>query len=356
MDEKQAPQAGESRSGLLAWAWVLPILAAVFYTVSNACIRHLAEQGTDVYVTVAIRESVAFYFALPVFLWMAFTGRTKWPTWRVFLTFLGIGLLVQLVGNVLFFQALGVIGMAVSVAGNWTGVLLGSPVVAYLMLRERISLRILISLAVILLALAALTTGTRALEKAETRVSAGAASVAEDETLAAGEAVTPEISGELQRLGIQMLLLTVLVGLISAVSCTYIRYMAGAGYSPLLVVTMLPGTGAIFLSLVDFSQHGVQTYATLGPWDYFWAYTAGTANLLAFVALTLGLKYLSVVKVSILNVTQLALAPVVGFLIFRENINPGILIGIFLTILGIIIANTGSEEDALKTENASLQI
>lgn len=300
---------------------ILPLLSAVFYTVSNACMRHLAGQGVDVYLAIAIRESVAFYFALPLFLWLAFTGRTKWPSPRVFLTFLAIALAVQMVGNVLFLQAFAVIGMAVSVAGNWMGVLLGTPVVAYLMLRERISLRIGVSLAVILIALAVLTVGMHAREPA-----------------------SAELTQNLPWLGIRMLLLTVCVGLINAVSCTYIRRMANLGYSPLLTVTMLPGVGFIFLSLYDFAHHGTATYAAFTGWQYFWAYTAGVANLLAFVSLTVALKHLSVVKVSILNISQLALAPVVSLLLFRESMNSGIILGICLTIIGIVIANTGGEE------------
>lgn len=312
----QSPVSHENNSAFR----ILPLLSAVFYTVSNACMRHLAGQGADVHLSIAIRESVAFYFALPLFLWLAFTGRTKWPSPKVFLTFFGIALAVQMVGNVLFLQAFAVIGMAVSVAGNWMGVLLGTPVVAYLMLRERISLRIGISLAIILVALAALTVGI------QTREMSGA-----------------DFSQNLQWLSIRMLLLTVMVGLINAVSCTYIRYMANLGYSPLLTVTMLPGVGFIFLSLYDFSQHGTATYAAFTGWQYFWAYTAGVANLLAFVALTLALKHLSVVKVSILNISQLALAPLAGLIIFHENMNTGILLGICLTIFGIVVANTGGQ-------------
>lgn len=302
---------------ILRWAWVLPLLAAFFFTVSNACMRQLAGLGADKFLALALRESVAFYFAAPIFFWLLFSGRTKCPTKKDFFIFLGIALAVQLVGNVLLQEAFGVIGMAVGMAGVWTGLLIGAPIMGYLMLGERPSRQLFFSIFIIFAAMFCLTLGTKELE------------------------VRGETAGNWNIAVRVMLLLTVLSGLIVAVVTAWNRVMGCRGYSPFFVVTMLPGTGFIFLSLVDFCRNGVSTYAAFSGAEYFWAYCSGFANLLAFTLLTLGLRYLSVVKVSILNIAQLALAPLVGFLIFSENMNSGILAGILLIMTGIVVANFG---------------
>ncbi|MDO4550756.1 MAG: DMT family transporter [Planctomycetia bacterium] len=335
-----------------SWAWVLPLLSAFFYTVSNSCMRQLADMNTDIHLAVALRESVAFYFAVPLFLWMFCSGKIQKVAWRTVIIFLFISVCVQCVGNVSLQYAFRILGLAVSVAGNWVGLLLCMPVLAYGMLGEKLSRRLILSLVVIFVAMIFLTVGTKQRESyggkyssqktfSSERESCGKV-VSETEDFKKQERETGEIS---ESLAVRVFLLVFIVGGINAASYTYIRFMEKSGVSPLLPVILLPGTGYVVLSLYDFFQNGFTTYAAFSGMEYFWIYSSGFANLLAFIFLTLGLKYLSAVKVSILNISQLLLAPIAGYLIFCERINGSILVGMVLMILGILAANVQKQDE-----------
>ena len=204
----------------------------------------------------------------------------------------------------------------------------------------------LVSVSIIFFAMLCLTVGVRMQEAEMAREKASHVAVpavppfSEPVTSEPGESAEgAEAWGSWKAAFQVLLLLTVGAGLTSAVINVWIRKMAQEGYSTFFSMTMLPGTGFIFLSLINLRQNGFSLSGTLSGWEYFWAYGAGFANLFGFLFITLSLRYLSVVRVSTLNIFQLALAPVVGLLIFRENMNFWISLGILMTMVGIVAGN-----------------
>jgi DME family drug/metabolite transporter len=64
---------------------------------------------------------------------------------------------------------------------------------------------------------------------------------------------------------------------------------------------------------------------------------AGICNTVAFLALTKSLQLNSIVYVNALNATQATLAALAGVMIFREKLSPWLVVGIGLTILGLMV-------------------
>lgn len=309
-----------------SWRYLLfPLSASIFYTLANTCMRQVAGGEANIQLAIAIRESVAFFVASPLFFWQYWHGKAVLPPRRWIFLFFLTSFGVQVFGNVFLQQAFRDVGMAASVAGSWTGSLIGAPLLAWLWLREGISKRIFFSICLVFLALFFLTSGARLQE-------------------CSAYAQTVSTSGWFSSpIAIRAILLTVLSGVIFSASNCVIRKMGNEQSSLLLPVVILPGTGFLFLTLLDGWEYGVASYQTLTWSDVFFAYLAGVANVLAFFSLILGLRHLKVVQVSIINVSQLAFAPLVGYFLFHEPMNVPILTGIILVMTAIVTSNTTSK-------------
>lgn len=315
----------EKTSGNSWWYLLFPLSSSIFYTLANTCMRQVANGEANIPLAIAMRESVAFFVALPIFLWQFWRGKALLPPWRWIFLFFLTSLGVQVFGNVFLQQAFRDVGMAASVAGSWTGSLIGAPLLAWLWLREGISKRVLFSISLIFLALFFLTSGARLQE-------------------CSAYAESASVSGWFSSpVAIRTILLTVLSGFIFSASNCVIRKMGNEDSSVWLPLVILPGTGFLLLTLMDGVEHGVESYRTFTAGDLFFAYLAGVANIVAFFSLILGLRHLNVVQVSLVNVSQLAFAPLVGYFLFREPMNVPILTGIVLVMTGIVISNTSTK-------------
>ena len=72
--------------------------------------------------------------------------------------------------------------------------------------------------------------------------------------------------------------------------------------------------------------------------------TAGILNFLAFIALSVALKSLPVIAVNLLNASQVAMAAVAGILLFSEPVTNSLVIGVALTLIGLVAMVSGEVE------------
>ena len=63
---------------------------------------------------------------------------------------------------------------------------------------------------------------------------------------------------------------------------------------------------------------------------------AGVFNLIGFLALIHGLQRTTVVHANVVNASQVAMAALAGMALFHEPPNPWVLLGVGLTIVGIV--------------------
>jgi uncharacterized membrane protein len=95
--------------------------------------------------------------------------------------------------------------------------------------------------------------------------------------------------------------------------------------------------GLISLSTVTFVRLGWPGLAAVERGDWLVMLLAGICNVVAFVALARALQLTTLVYVNALNASQVAMASVVGIVLFGEPASAGLATGVGLTVLGLLI-------------------
>lgn len=299
------------------WMMLFPLSAAIFYVLSNVCMRTVVDEANNsIYLGIAIRESIAFLVAVPIYVWLLSTKRTPVPRAKHLGIFILIGIFVQLFGNVVQLVGFQAIGMGASASACWVGLLLGAPVAGWIFLREKMSARLAVGIGIVISALMCLAFGAEVQESAK--------SIME---------VAPHTAAK-------FVLLSLTAGIIFAFSNAANRWMNHAGNSPILAILLLPGLGALLVGGLDWYLHGFDSWMKFSHTGYLFAFLSGVANMIAFSSLTVGLHFLKVVRVATINVSQLIFTPLLGCLLFHELMNFWLAAGVLLTITGIVTANS----------------
>jgi drug/metabolite transporter (DMT)-like permease len=297
------------------------LLSALGYTAANVFLRSLVQ--CDVIWVSAMKASPLVVLAGPWLVIQLARGRETLPPPRVVVTLALAALVGQLGGNVMFQWSLGVVGMALSVPLCLGTLILSGAVLGRIFLGEPLTVRIVISVAILVIAIAVLSFGASEAQQAvaETIPSAEPASFWH---LAAG---------------------------VSAAS------MSGVAYSILGVVIRfgVKGRASLSLTLLTVGAVGVLSLGSLSVWRIGWEgmwttpwseltlmLMAGLFNAAAFLALTKALKIASVVYVNALNATQAAMAAVAGILFFQEALSGQLTFGIVLTVIGLVLMKRGT--------------
>jgi len=91
---------------------------------------------------------------------------------------------------------------------------------------------------------------------------------------------------------------------------------------------------------------GIAQLASTPTEQFGWMLAAGGFNLVAFLAISKGLQLTTVVHANVLNASQVAMAVVAGWIFFKESMNLWLILGVALTILGIILIDRPADEEA----------
>jgi len=304
----------------------LCFFAAVVYAVTNVCLRQLSVSA-DLILSVGVKETVAVMCVGPWLVLAACRGNRPFPNARAFWTLAGSGMATQLGGNVTVVWAMGVIGLSITVPLMVCTNLVGSALLGRLWLGERVSLRSMLAIAVLMVAVALLSLG------------AGGA-----------EATLATLT---QRAGGPMHALLAVGGTLFAGCCfsllnVSIRYNCSLGTPTPTIVAMTTGMATVTLlpcSLVRLGPAGIA--ATPAP-SLGIMVLAGFLNLVAFFSYSRGLRWINVVRANLVNATQTALAAVAGILFFAEQLSITLLAGLALTIVGMLLM------DKVETETSEL--
>jgi drug/metabolite transporter (DMT)-like permease len=301
---------------------LLVLLAAIGYTLSNMAFRDVATRSDLGWVMWATAIK-----AVPVTLmaWMLVglrrsQGLPSLPTREHWLPLIAAGLATQVAGNVMFQMALGIVGLAFTVALTFAGIIVGGAVLGRMLLGEPITPRSVISMALLLAAVAILQVDA-----------------AESARAVAGNVSTPRI------------VLGGLAALASGVGFAFCGVIirralrAEMSHSATVVVICTMGvvlcgpTGAALLGPRGIQGISWSTHATM--------LVGGVLNALAFFAVSAGFKRLSVVRVNLINSSQVALAALAGIVFFNEALTVWTAAGITLTMCGLTVL--GLEKPAM---------
>lgn len=299
------------------WGTAWGLFAAAGYTVANACLRAVADCH-PIWVS-AVKALPTFALLLPWLILQCARRERVVASLRVLGIIAGAGLLGQLVGNVLFQWSLGVIGMALSVPLTLGTNIAGGALLGRFFLGEPITFRSLLSMLVLIAAVAVLSLGASDAHRAVSGIHAAVLNAGQWHLLAAGVSAAT------------------LAGLAYGVLGVVIRY----GVS---------GRASLSVTLVTISSAGLLSLGGLSLWQVGWEQMlhtdthalammliAGICNAVAFLALTRALQLTSLIYVNALNATQAMLAAIAGVLFFSEAASQQLVTGIVLTIFGLLL-------------------
>lgn len=262
-------------------------------------------------MTICVKELVAVGVVGPWLLWRWMAGDRVIPSGAMLAILVAVGLAVQLVGNLGQQYAFGVVGLAVAVPVVYCLMLTTAALLGRLVLGERIALRTATALVILLVSIVLLAVG----------------------------ATQPDVpqAGAPGWLAATAVGLACMAGLTYALLTVTIRGAVTCGVSQMMVVFVTTGVGAGSLGLLSLGGGGLEAWRALPGEHLVWMLTAGVLNLIAFVAITKGLQLTTVVNVNLLNASQVAMAAMVGIVLFNERVTVWLVIGVATTVLGMLL-------------------
>jgi drug/metabolite transporter, DME family len=314
------------------------LLSALAYTVSNIAMRQLTTLRCDPFLAIFGRELVT---TLMVALWLAYRAMHRrntqgdgpifvdtkigtvprqptLPSGRTLCRILLVGVLIQVVGNGCFQWTLGVVGLALTVPIVSAVSITSGAVLGYFVLGERVSARSTASIALLLASLGLLGMGAGTV----------------GESIAAADAAT--IAPYMIALGVAA---AGLAGVVFSLLNITIRHSVTRATSPLAVAFLVPLSGVASLGPIAAVRSGVPALLGTSSEQLLWMAASGFFNLIAFLAFVYGLQRTTVIHANVVSASQVAMAAVAGMALFHESPDPWLVVGISLTILGIILVD-----------------
>ncbi len=293
---------------------ILCAISALAYTGANMCLRALV--ASNPVWAIWVKETVAVVAVVPLLAWYAWRGIPFLPSRRALGALVLVGLATQLGGNVMVLWALGVIGMAVSIPLVVGVTLVGSAILGLLVLGERVPRRGVVAIGMLIAAVSVLSVGANQ----------------------ANQAVAAQTTAEVGPMWVVAAVAAIcMAGLIFAALNLTIRKSMTSSIPPAVIVLMIPGMGTLTLGPISLAYLGLEGLLATPASQFGLMLLAGILNLVAFGSYTKGLQLTTIVHANAINASQTALAAVAGLLFFAEPASPWLVLGVILTIVGLIL-------------------
>lgn len=289
------------------------MFAAIGYTASNMVLRRLTVDHSPVWI-LFVKETVAVVLVGPWLAYLAARGKPSLPGGRMLLMLASVGLLVQLVGNLSLIWAMGVVGIAITVATSIGVNLLGCGLLARGLLGERISLQSTLAMALLILSVLLLSFGA---SQANASISGAVASGTFWTAIGVGAGC--------------------LAGATFATLNVAIRHSAMAGVNLAAIGFMIPAMGTLGLAPILLGQIGIPKLLETPSNDFLLMLAAGLLNILSYLAIIKGIHLTTVVHANVLAASQVAMAAVAGWLLFHEAASLSLVLGVVLAIVGTVL-------------------
>ncbi len=297
------------------------ILSAAFYTLMGICQRELSENCDPVWVNCVQASVSTVVFGVYLTLRSA-RGRSVWPPLGVALGLLMLGAVTQL-GGTAYQWSLGKVGLSIGNPLQMGVMLSASAVLGLLVLGERVSWRGIAAIALMTVAIFLLSSGADEANKTSKPlwILLGVA--------AAGFS------------GVTFAILT--VGM---------RKTAREDTSPEAIVFYINCMGILLTGPWAWWRLGLEGMTATSPRDLGIMLATGGCNLLAFLLIAKALQLTTVVRVNVINnAMATALTVLAGIAIFAEPAGRELIIGIVLTLVGIVLIGSESPPEETAAES-----
>lgn len=318
-DESQPPLSGPQ-------AKVLPIgilfcaLAALFYTGANAAMTVLGRIGTSELWLVGIKETVTVLSLAPMALLLWIRQPNTRPDRLTWSMLIAAGLMTQLLGNIGYAYSLKVIGMAATIPIISASILVSTAFLGRLLLNERVSIRSTLSIAMLIVAICFISGGSgRAAEPTK------------------GTYLLPAYRSV-------AILMSIVAGLCFGFLTIAIRHAMNRSVPKPVVMTTITAAGFFLLVPAALYRDGLALITTTTGTEWAWMLGAGLFNLVAFYCLNKGLQLTRAVHANITTSSQIAMAALLGLILFHEPFTAWLAIGVLLTVAGVLLIDTEEAE------------
>lgn len=298
-----------SRLGL-----VLCGLSAAFYSISGVLMRHAAGLQIEPSIAVCIREAVTVALVGPWLLYRLWRGKSVGLPIQALAILVAVSAAAQIVGNQSHQWALGVVGLSIVVPVSFAAVLITGPLLGRFVLGEPVAARSWAAVAIVISAIVVLSSGARSAEPSTIIASGGLSGI-----------VLAAVAG------------SALAGMTYATLTVAIRRNVTHDAPIATVMLLVTGVGVLTIGPISWARVGWEGWRALPGEAWLWLLTAGLLNFTGFVSLTTGLRGTPVVHANVIGAAQVAIAATAGLLIFREPLTITLVVGVALTICGILL-------------------
>ena len=292
---------------------MLGLTAAVTYSVANLALRGLAHPDGGVGWDMWIAGTKAFptFFAAIVLLGIRrYRGQTSFASWSFVWPIALAAIFNQLGGNFAFQMSLSVIGLAISVPICFASIICSGAIVGRYVLGDRVSVRTGISMGLMVASIMFLSTAAK--------IRTTEVPTATDWDTADGVA------------------LAVISGLAYGITGVYIRKAVRSHMPVAATLFLFSAAGFLILCPLSLCLLPIQTIVATTPAEWVTIAIAGIFNAAGFYAITHAMRHLTISRANVINASQNALCAVGAVLIFNESLSIFGLVGIGLTIAGLL--------------------
>lgn len=329
------------------------LLAAIFYTGSNVSLRYLAGAQVSPVAVIFVKELVAVLALGPVLIYQFLVGRKVFVSLRVVGVLVLIGLAVQLLANLGQQWALGIIGLAVTSPAIFAAMLGSSALLGFVLLGERVSWQGLLAVLLVILAIVSLSHsvhGTKNMgisSESSTPLEGPQQETAEplprtnDSVTQKQDSAGGLLQSPLKTHSPTLMLLAIgaccgagVIYSLLGIAIRWARLQGATVESTVFLITLM---GVVGLGPLLVTQVPWEATALDNPHMLFWMVLSGIGNLLGFAAITKGYQMTRVLYANMSNATQVAFGAVAGVVLFGEVINVWLLLGVTLTLAGVLL-------------------
>ncbi|MCL2006142.1 MAG: DMT family transporter [Planctomycetaceae bacterium] len=333
---------------------IFTFLSTLLFGVSNVVMRYLTgpEYEIDQYWALFYKEAIGLALLLPWLTFRLMQGRYRFTSFRLVCLLVLAAVICQLIGAPLHVLGFAIIGLIITVPLVQSATLLGVAVLGYFIYGDSLSRKRKIAIAILIVAVTVLSIGKEM------------------------SAPTPSQGGSGVEAGLFLLVAigTVIAGVAYAVYLVMLRHAlrqnwkdensawlsfkvfhwvgydydkktgeppAEKLYSPFPVTLMMAIVfivGVIIFAVFIISRQGVSGFYDVPYWSWQVILISGVCNMLAFFFQIQGLRMTSAVQASLVAVSQMVILSLVGFWFFREAINVVVMMGLGLTVYGILLS------------------
>jgi len=314
-------------------------VSALGYTGAHICMKRINELGVDSMWAVANKEFVTVAVVGPWLLCQVLRGQRIVITRRAIIALAAVGLAVQMAANLGLQWAFGVVGLAVAIPAMFAAMLTGSGLLGRLALGEGVPKRSITAIGLLIVALVLLGLATHAAARAP-------------ETSADAPIEAPIIPEAEPFWFFVGLAACCMAGTIFALLTITIRTAVTANTSMAAVVLITTAMGVVSLGPLSLLRLGPEKLLATSGEQAVWMLAAGLLNLIAFLAITKGLHLTTVLHANVLNASQVAMAALAGLLFFDEPLTVWLVLGVSLTIVGIVTFERPEQSDQHADQHA----